>query len=86
MKKKVLSILLTLVMLLGIFSPMGVLNVSAASIIEGTTGAGTEADPLIVDDYGELQAALAYDGPLYIVAKSFPTERLKLLDNVETPF
>ena len=86
MKKKVLSILLTLVMLMGIFAPAGILTASAASVIEGTTGAGTEADPLIVDEYGELQVALAYDGPLYIVAKSFPTEKLKLLDNVETPF
>ena len=86
MKKKVLSILLTLVMLMGIFAPSGILTASAASVIEGTTGAGTEADPLIVDDYGELQAALAYDGHLYIVAKSFPTERLRLLDNDETPF
>ena len=86
MKKKILSILLTLVMLMGIFAPSGILTASAASVIEGTTGAGTEADPLIVDGYGELQAALAYDGPLYIVAKSFPTERLKLLDNDETPF
>ncbi len=86
MKKKVLSILLTIVMLMGIFAPAGILTASAASVIEGTTGAGTEADPLIVDGYGELQAALAYDGTLYIVAKSFPTEKLKLLDNVETPF
>ena len=86
MKKKILSILLTLVMLMGIFAPSGILTASAASVIEGTTGAGTEADPLIVDGYGELQAALAYNGPLYIVAKSFPTEKLKLLDNVQTPF
>lgn len=86
MNKKVLSILLTLVMLMGIFAPAGILTASAASVIEGTTGAGTEADPLIVDDYGELQAALAYDGTLYIVAKSFPTEKLKLLYKVETPF
>ena len=81
MKKKVLSILLTLVMLMGIFAPSGILTASAASVIVGTTGAGTEADPLIVDNYGELQAALAYASPLYIVAKSFPTEKLKLLDN-----
>ena len=86
MKKKVLSILLTLVMLLGIFSPMGVLNVSAASIIEGTTGAGTEADPLIVDDMVELKKALAYNGTLYIVAKNFPTELISFGGTIELPY
>ena len=82
MKKKVLSILLTIVMLMGVFSPVGVLSVSAESPVEGATGAGTEADPLIVDSPSELREALAYDGTLYIVAKSFPTERLDLADNM----
>ena len=34
--------------------------------IEGATGAGTEADPIIVDTFAELKAALKYDGELFV--------------------
>ena len=86
MKKKVLSILLTLVMLMGIFAPAGILTASAASPVEGATGAGTEADPLIVDDMVELKKALAYNGTLYIVAKNFPTELISFGGTIELPY
>ncbi|MBO5934582.1 MAG: dockerin type I repeat-containing protein [Clostridia bacterium] len=86
MKKKILSIILTLVMLMGIFAPAGILTASAASPVEGATGAGTEADPLIVDDMVELKKALAYNGTLYIVAKNFPTELISFGGTIELPY
>ena len=82
MKKKLLTLIFTLALLIGLVAAVG-MNASAATCpIAGATGAGTEADPIIVDMPDELRAALAYDGTLYIVAKSFPTERLDLADDM----
>ena len=87
MKKKILSLLLALTMVFGVLLPMAAVPETAVTAnaatcpIDGATGVGTEADPIIVDSPGELRAALAYNGTLYIVAKSFPTERLDLADD-----
>ena len=39
--------------------------------ISGTTGTGTQSDPVICDNYSELKQALEYDGDLYIKVDSF---------------
>ena len=77
MKKKILSILLTLVMLLGVFAPVSILPASAAGPIEGATGSGTKNDPVIADDVIKLNKALEYDGPLYIVLTDFDITNMK---------
>ena len=80
MKKKVLSILLTLVMLLGVFAPVSILPASAAGPIEGATGSGTKNDPVIADDVIKLNKALEYDGPLYIVLTDVDITNITLSD------
>jgi len=64
--KKTLAMLLSIVMVFGVM-PASIFTVSAAdSLIEGTTGTGTEADPVIVSNAEELVAALNYPSPLVI--------------------
>ena len=42
--------------------------------IDGTEGKGTKSEPLIVDTFDELKAALLYDGELYIEINSFQND------------
>ena len=73
MKKKILSLALALVMVFGVFLPVAAVPETAVTAnaatcpIEGATGAGTETDPVIVDNALELKKALEYSGTLYIV-------------------
>ena len=84
MKKKILSLLLALTMVFGVLLPMAAVPETAVTAnavtcpIEGATGAGTEADPVVVDNYDELLKALNYGGTLYILAKSFASARLNM--------
>ncbi|MBE6786224.1 MAG: hypothetical protein E7538_08355 [Ruminococcaceae bacterium] len=83
MKKKLLTLTFTLVLLIGLVAAMG-MNASAATCpIEGATGTGTEADPVVVDNTTELQKALEYNGTLYIDAK-FSTSSSYM--DIELPF
>ena len=76
MKKKLLTLTFTLILLIGLVAAMG-MNASAATCpIDGATGAGTEADPIIVDNLLELEKALEYNGTLYVVAKNFATSNI----------
>lgn len=76
MKKKLLTLIFTLVLLIGLVAAVGI-NASAATCpISGATGTGTEADPVIVDNVVELEKALEYNGTLYIVAKNFATSNI----------
>ena len=67
--KKTLAMLLSIVMVFGIM-PASVFMASAeeasACPIEGATGTGTEADPIIVDTFSELKNALEYAGDVYV--------------------
>ena len=67
--KKTLAMLLSIIMVFGIM-PASVFMASAeeasACPIEGATGTGTEADPIIVDTFAELKAALTYSDELYV--------------------
>ena len=70
---KLLSLLLALVMVVGML-PMGqVAYAYSEGKIAGTTGSGTEADPIIVDTFAELKAALELNEDLYITVNSFET-------------
>ena len=83
MKKKLLTLVFTLVLLIGLVAVMG-MNASAATCpIDGATGTGTEADPVVVDNTLELQKALEYNGTLYIDAK-FSTSSSYM--DIELPF
>ena len=68
---KLLSLLLTLAMVLGMLPAMSITAAAAEPLIEGTTGAGTKSDPVIVDTFAELKAALQYVGDLYIRMDEF---------------
>ena len=73
--KKLFAILLSLALVVGMIPAFGV-TVSAvysAGDIPGTTGNGTEKDPVIVDNYEELKAALENDNDLYIRVDKFVT-------------
>ena len=65
--KKTLAMLLSIIMVFGIM-PASVFTASAAgtSPIEGATGTGTEADPIVVDTFSELKNALEYAGDVYV--------------------
>ena len=67
--KKTLAMVLSIIMVFGVM-PASVFTASAADAsacpVEGATGTGTEADPIIVDTYEELKAALALQGPVYV--------------------
>ena len=84
MKKKILSLVLALTMVFGVLLPVAAVPETAVTAnaatcpIDGATGAGTEADPVVVDNYNELIKALNYGGTLYILAKSFDTSRLDI--------
>ena len=74
LRKRVLSILLTVVMVLGLVCGMGKkVYAYSPGEIEGTTGSGTESDPVIIDTFQELKDALEYDGTLYIKMNKFQT-------------
>ena len=49
-----------------ILIPMGLVSAKAAP-----TGSGTEADPLVVDNFADLKAALESDKDAYIVVNEF---------------
>lgn len=84
MKKKILSLVLALTMVFGVLLPVAAVPETAVTAnaatcpIEGATGAGTETDPVVVDNYNELIKALNYGGTLYILAKSFDTSHLNI--------
>ncbi|MGN0341642.1 MAG: hypothetical protein ACI4DO_02510 [Roseburia sp.] len=70
--KRLLSLLLAFAMVLGMLpmTPMKALAYTAGDIA-GTTGAGTESDPVIVDTYAEMKAALECNADLYIKVVGF---------------
>lgn len=71
---KLLSLLLALVMVAGMLPAMGqVAYAYSEGDIEGTTGTGTKTDPIIVDNFKELKAALGLEGELYIIVNNFTT-------------
>ena len=57
MRKRILSILLCLVMVVGLFPTMAF----AADGSGATTGSGTASDPIVVTTFEELKAALEKD-------------------------
>lgn len=62
--KKILSILLAVIMVVGMIPATAIPAYAADEAtcpIEGATGTGTEEDPIIVDTYEELKAALIKD-------------------------
>lgn len=68
-KTRKLLALLCIVAMLATLVPTAAF--AADPLIEGTTGAGTESDPVIVDTYAEMKAALEYDADLYIKVVGF---------------
>ena len=71
MKKRILGIVLCLVMVLSLLPSMAFAADYKAGDIAGTTGAGTQSDPVICDNFAEFKAALEYAGDLYIQVDSF---------------
>ena len=71
MKKRILGIVLCLVMALSLLPTTAFAAGYKAGDIAGTTGAGTQSDPVICDSFAELKAALEYDGDLYICVNNF---------------
>ena len=71
MKKRILGIMLCLVMALSLLPSMAFAAGYKAGDIAGTTGAGTQSDPVICDNFAEFKAALEYAGDLYIQVDSF---------------
>ena len=71
--KKLLSLLLSLALVVGMIPAFGVTVDAAykAGDISGTTGSGTVSDPVIVDTFTELKAALQSTEDLYIRVDSF---------------
>lgn len=71
-KKRLLGTALAIVMVFGLVGGMGK-NAYAYSpgSIAGTTGSGTENDPVIVDNFAELKAALELKEDLYIRVDRF---------------
>lgn len=92
--KKILSILLAVMMVVGMI-PATAIPASAADEatcpIEGATGMGTEEDPIIVDTYEELKAAMWLDDEIFVLVEegtyievpecieSIDNEKLKVL-------
>ncbi|MGN1059978.1 MAG: hypothetical protein ACI4QW_06045, partial [Clostridia bacterium] len=66
---RLLSLLLCLVMVLGLLPATPAM--ASEPLFAGTTGTGTESDPVIVDTYAEMKAALEYDADLYIKVVGF---------------
>lgn len=75
MKQKInrlLSLLLCFVMILGLMPAMSMTAFACTEgEILGTTGIGTESDPVIVDTYAEMKAALECEDDLYIKVVGF---------------
>lgn len=67
--KRLLSLILSLVLVMGLMPATTAM--ATDPLIEGTTGIGTESDPVIVDTYAEMKAALEYDADLYIKVVGF---------------
>lgn len=73
MRKRITSLLLTLVMLLSLVPAMGV----TASAAETGSGSGTADDPYVVTTYAELQTAMQKAGGGYVqLGKDFDTSSM----------
>ena len=70
--KKTLAIVLSIIMVFGIM-PASVFTASAEEAstcpVEGATGTGTEADPIVVDTYEELKAAMELEDAIYVLVE-----------------
>ena len=73
MKKKLLSVLMTLAMVVTMIPAFGVTVSATYNVgdIPGTTGKGTKSDPVIVDTFAELKAAMQSNEDLYIKVDRF---------------
>ena len=83
--KKTLAMLLSIVMVFGVM-PASVFTASAADAsacpIEGATGTGTEADPIIVDTYAELKAAMELIGETYVLVEE--ETYIEIIDTIKS--
>ena len=71
-KKRILSLILAVSMMICMMPAMSMTAFAyTEGDISGTTGIGTESDPVIVDTYAEMKAALECEDDLYIKVVGF---------------
>ena len=69
--KRLIALLLALIMVVSLCPTLSIHAHAADDCpIPGATGAGTEADPVVVDTVEELTAALEYNGDLHILVET----------------